>query len=47
MWTRELADVEAGERGAAELDEPEPEPVAARRVDALHQSRGRKRRQLA
>ena len=29
MRTRELAQVEPPERGVAELDEPQPEPVAA------------------
>ncbi len=47
VGTRDLADVEAREHGVREVDEPDAEPVAARRVDALDEPGGGERAELA
>ena len=46
MRTRKIAEVEPPERRVAELDKPEPQPVATRIGDALDESAGNERREL-
>jgi hypothetical protein len=43
----DLSQVEAGEYGVPELEEPEPEPVAAARGDVLDEARARQGREQA
>ena len=43
MRPRDLADFEAGERGVAELDEPDAEPIPAAGRNVLDVARGRER----